>query len=41
MDNIGACQIHINNAKEALGASSAAIIDAQVEKLHYARRSFV
>ena len=27
MDNIGACKIHIQNAKEALGASSAAIID--------------
>ena len=41
MDNIGACKHHIANAKEALGASSAAIIDSQVEQLHYARRSFV
>ena len=41
MDNIGACKSHIDNMKEALGASSASIIDAQCEQLHYARRSFV
>ena len=27
MDNIGACKHHIDNAKKALGASSASIID--------------
>ena len=41
MDNIGACKHHIDNAKQALGASSAAVIDSTVEKLHYARTSFV
>ena len=41
MDNIGPCKQHIDNMKEALGASSASIIDAQCEQLHYARRSFV
>ena len=41
MDNLGACQIHIDNMKKAMGGSAASIIDAQCEKLHYARHSFV
>ena len=41
MDNIGACKGHIDNMKSALGGSSSSIIDSQVEKLHYARKSFV
>ena len=41
MDNVGACKHQIANMKTALGQSSAAVIDAQVEKLHYARKSFV
>ena len=28
MDNIGACKTHIDNAKMALGASAAAVIDS-------------
>ena len=41
MDNLGACKHHINNMKAALGERSASVIDAQCEKLHYARQSFV
>ena len=41
MDNVSACKHHIANMKSAMGQSSAAIIDSQVEKLHYARKSFV
>ena len=41
MDNLGACKHHIANMKSAMGDSSASIIDTQVEKLHYARKSFV
>ena len=41
MDNIGDCKHHIQNAKDALGQGSWAAIDSQVEKLHFARQSFV
>ena len=41
MDNIGACKTHIDNMKQALGQSSSSIIDATVDKLQYARKSFV
>ena len=41
MDNVSACKHHIANMKSAMGQSSAAIIDSQVEKIHYARKSFV
>mmetsp|Transcript_32273 Transcript_32273/g.40021 ORF Transcript_32273/g.40021 Transcript_32273/m.40021 type:complete len:110 (-) Transcript_32273:1567-1896(-) len=37
MDNVGPCKPHLDNMKTALGASSASIIDAQCDKLHYAR----
>ena len=41
LDNVGACKIHIDNMKDAMGASSASIIDATCEKLQYAYKSFV
>ena len=41
LDNLGACKHHIDNMKTALGEKSSSIIDAQCEKLHYARQSFV
>ena len=41
MDNLGACKIHIDNMKKAMGESAASLIDTQCEQLHYARKSFV
>ena len=42
LDNVTPCKHHIDNMKSALTqTNAAAIIDAQCEQLHYARKSFV
>ena len=40
-DNVGACKHHIANMRTALGPESKGIIDNHIEKVVYARQSFV
>ena len=40
-DNLGACKHHISNMKNALGEEHSTLLDNHLEKLNYARKSFV
>ncbi len=40
-DNKGACEHHINNMKEALGSQHSKLLDGHIDKIIYARQSFV
>ena len=40
-DNLGECSFHIDNMKKALGSQHEAYLNAQLEELHYMKKSFV